>query len=74
MRIFNMEFSMIFTVIIWKCELGEKSVQIFLQTTALFLVIPLFLSGMSFSFYSCREISEAPGLFERLRKAGLVNE
>ncbi|HOY48525.1 MAG TPA: stage II sporulation protein M [Flavobacteriales bacterium] len=69
------------SVLTWNFKVGDFTYYwikvgtiVFLQTTALFLVIPLFLSGMSFSFYSCREISEAPGLFERLRKAGLVNE
>ena len=46
----------------------------FFSSCAMFFLVPLLLSGMAFSFYSCREINEARGLNERLRKQGLVSE
>ncbi len=45
-----------------------------LTCSAVFFLIPLLLTSMAYSYYSYREISEAPGLIERIRKSGLANE
>ena len=69
------------SVLSWNFRMGDDVyfwIQLgtitFFSSCAMFFLVPLLLSGMAFSFYSCREINGAIGLNERLRKQGLVSE
>jgi hypothetical protein len=69
------------SVLNWNFRVDEMSyywiklgIVIFMTSAALFFLLPLLLTGMAFSFYSYREISEAHGLMERLQKHGFVKE